>query len=45
MHCGLTLLTTTELLDLLLLIEMLRVERDADANTNVVLNAASGLFV
>lgn len=40
-----TLLTTTELLDSLLLVQVLRVERDADAHTNVIFNTASSLLV
>lgn len=40
----LTLLSTTELLDLLLLIH-LRVERNLDANSGVVFDTATVLFV
>ena len=42
---ALTLLSTTELLDSLLLIQVLRVERHADTDTNVVLYAAASFFV
>lgn len=42
---ALTLLTTTELLDLLLFIKMLGVERHANANTDIILNTTSCFFV
>lgn len=42
---ALTLLSTTELLDSLLLIQVLRVERHADTDTDVVLDATASFFV
>lgn len=41
----LTLLPTTELLDLLLLVQSLGVERDADADTSVILHTAARFLV
>jgi hypothetical protein len=42
---GLTLLATAELLNLLLLVQSLGVERNTDANTSVVLHTAARLLV
>ena len=42
---GLTLLATTELLDPLLLIQMLRVKGDTNAHANIALNGCLAILV